>query len=65
MIFLLIFIGFGDNFLPKPLNNASFHTRTTINNFIVGMFPTWEPKVKPHQRTEKAVEEIQTDGKRK
>ncbi len=63
MIFLLIFIGFGDSFLPKPLNNASFQTRTAINNFVLGMFPTWEPKVKPHQRTEKAIEETQTGAK--
>ena len=65
IIFLLIFIGFGDSFLPKPLNNASFQTRTTINNFILGMFPTWRPKVNPQQRTEKAIEEMQTDGKGK
>ncbi len=63
IILLLIFIGFGDSFLPKPLNNASLQTRTAINNLVLGMFPTWEPKVKPHQRTEKAIEATRTGGK--
>ncbi|MDJ0796991.1 MAG: hypothetical protein QNJ51_09170 [Calothrix sp. MO_167.B12] len=59
IVLLLIFIGFGDSFLPKPLSTASFQTRTTINNFVVGIFPTWEPKTKRYERTEKALEEAQ------
>lgn len=62
-ILLLVFIGFGDKLLPKPLSTVSFQTRTTINQFILGMFPTWEPKVKPYQRTEKAIEETRKDSK--
>ncbi|MDJ0619928.1 MAG: hypothetical protein QNJ63_24835 [Calothrix sp. MO_192.B10] len=63
IVLLLVFIGFGDSFLPKPLSTASFQTRTTINNFVVGMFPTWEPKTKPYERTESALEEAQKGRK--
>ncbi|NJL11423.1 MAG: hypothetical protein HC908_18260 [Calothrix sp. SM1_7_51] len=62
-IVLLIFVGFGDSFLPAPLSTASFTTRTTINNFAIGMFPGWRPKVNPEQRTKDAIE--QTEGKAK
>ncbi len=56
LIFLcLIFIGFGDSFLPQPLSSASLNTRTAINNFVVGMFPSWQPRTNPHQRTEEAL----------
>jgi hypothetical protein len=53
----LIFVGFGDSFLPKPLSTASYQTRTTINNFVIGMFPTWQPKTNPHKRTQEAIEQ--------
>jgi hypothetical protein len=64
LIFILIFIGFGDSFLPKPLSTASFQTRSTINNLLVGVFPTWEPKVNPNRRTEEAVEQLKNGGKK-
>ncbi|MDJ0734140.1 MAG: hypothetical protein QNJ47_08680 [Nostocaceae cyanobacterium] len=55
----LIFIGFGDSFLPQPLSSASRNTRTTINNLLVGIFPTWQPKTKPYERTQDALEQTQ------
>ncbi len=58
-LLLLLFIGFGDNFLPEPLKSASFKTRTSLNQFVVGLVPNWQPKTKPNERTEKAVEEIE------
>jgi hypothetical protein len=54
----LLFIGFGDSFLPKPLSTASYQTRTTINNIVIGMFPTWRPKTDPNKRTEEAIQQI-------
>jgi hypothetical protein len=63
-ILFLIFVGFGDSFLPKPLSTASFNTRTTINNFTIGLFPTWKPKVSPDERTEKAIEDTERGGKK-
>ncbi|BAZ11843.1 hypothetical protein NIES4071_36690 [Calothrix sp. NIES-4071] len=53
----LIFVGFGDSFLPKPLSTASYQTRTTINNFVIGMFPAWQPKTDPYKRTQEAINE--------
>lgn len=58
MIIVLVFIGFGDKFLPQPLSTASFQTRTTINNFVIGMFPSWKPKTNPNQRTQDAVKQL-------
>lgn len=33
----LIFIGFGDAFLPEPLAQASYQTRNQINEFLTGL----------------------------
>jgi hypothetical protein len=65
ILLFLIFVGFGDRFLPKPLSNASLQTRTSINQFFVGLFPTWEPKTRPNARTEKAVDELEKGGSRR
>ncbi|BAY22138.1 hypothetical protein NIES2100_19010 [Calothrix sp. NIES-2100] len=65
ILLFLIFVGFGDSFLPKPLSTASLHTRTTINQFFVGLFPDWEPKTNPYSRTERALENTETGGSRK
>jgi hypothetical protein len=62
---MLLFVGCGDSFLPKPLSTTSLQTRTTINNFVIGMFPAWKPKVNPYQRTEEGIEKVQGDGKSK
>lgn len=60
VIFLLIiFIGFGDKFLPKPLSTASANTRATINNFLANMMPERERKTDPYGRTEEAIEEVE------
>ncbi|MBF2067708.1 MAG: hypothetical protein IGS39_25320 [Calothrix sp. C42_A2020_038] len=57
LLLMLIFVGFGDSFLPKPLSTASYQTRTTINNFVIGMFPAWRLKTNPHQKTQEAINE--------
>ncbi|KAF3885231.1 MULTISPECIES: hypothetical protein [Nostocales] len=59
LILFLIFVGFGDSFLPKPLSSTSLNTRTTINKWVIGLFPSWRPKTNPNQRTEKAIEETE------
>lgn len=33
-LLLIVFIGFGDKFLPTPLKEASFNTRSTITNIL-------------------------------
>ncbi|CDN12977.1 MAG: hypothetical protein HRU34_19830 [Richelia sp.] len=57
LILVLVFIGFGDSFLPKPLSYASLQTRTTMNSIIVSLFPVWQPKVNPNRRTEEAIKQ--------
>ena len=57
LILVLVFIGFGDSFLPKPLSSASLQTRTTMNSIIVSLFPVWQPKVNPNRRTEEAIKQ--------
>ncbi len=52
----LIFIGFGDKFLPQPLSVASYRTRTTINQWMMATVRLWQPKTNPHARTERAIE---------
>lgn len=61
----LIFVGFGDSFLPDPLGSASAKTRTQINTFIVGLFPYVDPVDNPSKRTEGEIEKLQrgTSGK--
>jgi hypothetical protein len=59
----LIFLGFGDSFLPQPLSGYSFQTRTSINNFVIGMVPGWKPKTQPYKRTEEAIEETEKGKK--
>ncbi|MBD2168335.1 hypothetical protein H6G64_21735 [Calothrix sp. FACHB-156] len=59
LLLFLIFVGFGDSFLPKPLSSASLQTRTAINKFVVGLFPNWQPKTNPNARTERALDDIE------
>jgi len=37
-VYVIIFIAYGDKFLPSPLNQWSYNTRTTINSVLVGSF---------------------------
>lgn len=62
LILALVFIGFGDQFLPKPLNSASYNTRVALDRWMTDSFKPWQPKVNPNARTERAVEQ-QESGK--
>ncbi|MBE9127196.1 MULTISPECIES: hypothetical protein [unclassified Coleofasciculus] len=57
-ILALVFITIGDRVLPAPLNQASRDTRTSLNQFLIGLFPDWEPK-NPNRRTEEEVEQLE------
>jgi hypothetical protein len=61
IILALLFVFAGDRILPKPLNKASLQTRTSLNNFMVGLFPTWKPKTKPNERTQKALDKLENN----
>lgn len=56
IVLAILFIGFGDSIFPKPLSTASLQTRTTLNKFVVGLFPQRKPR-NVYERTEKAVEQ--------
>ena len=59
LLLSVLFVGIGDRFLPEPMKSASLNTRTTINKHLMGLFPTRESKLKPHERTNKAIEELE------
>ena len=53
----LIFVGFGDKFLPQPWSAYSKNTRETINQKLLGAVP--DPDIKrPSEEREKEVEKI-------
>ncbi len=56
LISFLVFVTVGDRFLPKPLNDASRQTRTSINQFFINMFPETEFESR-YDKLEKAIEE--------
>ncbi len=37
-VYIIIFVAYGDRFLPRPLNQWSYNTRTSINSILVGSF---------------------------
>jgi hypothetical protein len=54
----VLFVALGDTFLPEPLKGASYHTRTSINQSLVSIFPSWQPKTNPYRKTNNAVEKL-------
>lgn len=59
LLLSVLFVGIGDRVLPEPLKSASFNTRKTINKHLITLFPTRKPKLNPHERTRKAIEEAE------
>lgn len=60
LVLLLVFIGFGDRFLPNPLAKASVQTRTTINKWIIGLFPSSDGDgMNPNKDIESEIEKLE------
>ncbi len=57
-VLTVVFITVGDLFLPKPLNNYSQNTRTTITKYLVSLFPQKQPK-RPSGQRENQVRELE------
>lgn len=57
LILALVFVGFGDQFLPQPLRGASYKTRVALDNWMTNSFNLWQPKTNPNARTERALEQ--------
>lgn len=55
----ILFVAVGDKFLPEPLKGASRTTRTTVNEFVIGLIPNRKPKTNPYQRTEDALDQTE------
>ncbi|MER3431901.1 MAG: hypothetical protein C4288_00340 [Leptolyngbya sp. ERB_1_1] len=57
LLFMLsvVFIGFGDRFLPSQIGRCSFQARNSIDQLLVNAFPSWQPKTNPYRRTEEAI----------
>ena len=53
----LLFIGIGDIFLPQPLSNISSKTRSSVNGFLMGLFPDKKP-INPYEQTDKLLQEV-------
>ncbi|MBW4522069.1 MAG: hypothetical protein KME16_20500 [Scytolyngbya sp. HA4215-MV1] len=60
-LLILVFIGFGDRFLPKPLSTYSIQTRNSLNQTIVGLFPSVKTG-SPYERTEQAIQKEEKGG---
>jgi hypothetical protein len=64
-LLVVVFIGFGDRFLPEPLKSASANTRHTINRVMMGLVPDqWQPGVDPNERAEEAFEKLDEEKKK-
>ncbi|BFM38853.1 hypothetical protein [Synechocystis sp. LKSZ1] len=55
-----VFIGFGDRFLPAPLNAYSYQTREQINQTLLGLVE--KPKSNKKNVFEKVKEETKFDA---
>ncbi len=52
----IVFVGFGDQFLPQSIGRYSLQARTSIDQILVNTFPHWQPKTNPYRRTEDAIQ---------
>ena len=66
-VYLIVFIAYGDRFLPSPLSNFSYNTRNTINRVLVGSFnkDMLENNKYNNKRTDKVIEEVEKKSQEK
>ncbi len=55
----LIYVGFGDQFLPPSIGRYSFQVRSSLDGMMIGMFPNLRPKTNPYDRTEDAIQKTE------
>jgi hypothetical protein len=63
LLFTLVYIGFGDQFLPKPLGQYSFQIRSTIDNQLVAVFPNWQPQSQTKGQTQEVIKYLEKPQK--
>jgi len=59
----VIFIGFGDQFLPSASGRYGFQARSSIDQLLVNAFPNWQLETNPYRRTEEAIRDKTTQSK--
>ncbi|MEY2976874.1 MAG: hypothetical protein ACO3NK_02600 [Prochlorotrichaceae cyanobacterium] len=57
VLIVVLYISLGDKVLPGAAGETSAKVRQSINNFVVGLVPNWQPSVDPYKRTEDAIEQ--------
>lgn len=64
-VYIIIFIAYGDKFLPRPLNQWSYNTRTSINSVLVGSFNKDILKNNKYnnKKADELIKEIENKGK--
>ena len=60
-IFGIVFIGWGDRFLPTPLNSWSVNARARLNNILIGSFMDDFIKNSDYnnKKSDKLIEEVE------
>ncbi|NET03085.1 MAG: hypothetical protein F6K62_04530 [Sphaerospermopsis sp. SIO1G2] len=57
----ILFIVGGDKVFPGAVGQMSYQVRNSINNTLMGAFPKWERQTNPYERTEKQLEETESN----
>jgi hypothetical protein len=61
ILLTLVYVGFGDQFLPRSVGQYSTQIRTSFDNMLVASFPSWRPRANPNARTEEAVKNTESN----
>ncbi len=65
LLISVIYVGFGDQFLPPAIGQYSGQARRSLDGMMIGMFPEWRPKTNPYDRTQDALQQTEQSGKSK
>ena len=65
LLFSLIYVGFGDQFLPPAIGQYSFQARRSLDGMMIGVFPEWRPKTSHYDRTQDAIQKTEQGGRSK
>ncbi len=63
LVVVLVFIGFGDRFLPAPLSTVSASSRAQIDNFVKGLFTGFSTYNRYHKTEEMIRQAERGEGK--
>ena len=60
-LYILVFILWGDRFLPQPLNQLSYKTRNSFNKVLIGAFKLDKLQNNKYnnQKSDRLIEEIE------